>query len=67
MEYFEITCSYTLDYVSWTCPKCGTHNENNGVDLWDTECKSCGYDHKQEYNDVTSETLVVDYEFDDEE
>ncbi len=44
---YEINFSYTLDYVSWTCPKCGASVEKFGNDIYDLNCDECGYERQE--------------------
>lgn len=64
---FDVTLSYTLDYVAFTCPRCNYANELQGNDVWDAECKECGLEIPLSLcNDTTSETEVYDYDPEDE-
>ena len=40
---YDVVFSYTLDYVCWTCPRCGELVEKTGEDVYDLECEKCGY------------------------
>lgn len=39
---FDVAISATVDYIKWTCPKCG--QENEGTNSTDTCCTRCDYD-----------------------
>lgn len=60
----EINYSYTLDYVSWTCPKCNNYNEKTGEDVFDNFCSECGFTIDNEPNQTTNETETLIYEED---
>ena len=41
----EVNYSYTIDFVSWDCPKCGHHNEFNSYDGGeDGHCQNCNFE-----------------------
>ena len=60
--YAKVVGSYTLDYITWTCPKCEHVNEQCGVNLYDTTCQECGLDIQdlglQDVNNEETEIYV---------
>ena len=58
--YVEVVGSYTLDLVTWTCPKCGNTNEQQGVNLYETTCQECGFDIESlDLQDTTTEEETI--------
>lgn len=53
---YEVTYSYTLDYISWTCPMCETNIEQSGENLWDTTCPECGFEREDTNRETYDET-----------
>ena len=65
---YEIAYSYTLDLITWTCPRCGADNSKNGDNLYDLDCDNCGYVREEtvlDNQDTTDESILANY--DDEE
>ena len=69
-KLFDVNFSYTLDYITWTCPQCGHFVEKCGLELDDLECEMCGYIRPEcslDGQDTTSETETLGYEEPEEE
>lgn len=41
----QVWWGYTIDYVSWDCPKCGNHNEydSNSIREDIAQCMNCNF------------------------
>lgn len=60
---YEVCYSYTLDFISWDCPKCGAHVEKCGEELYDTDCPECGFNREEDYIlDTYDESQTYYYE-----
>lgn len=70
-KQYDISFSYTLDFISWTCPNCGEYVEKCGMELYDTDCPNCGQCRNEEndpsdtYNELISVTDDIDIEEED--
>ena len=63
-KYYDVNFSYTLDYVSWTCPKCGAFVEKQGADVYDLDCNECGFEREEcllDNDNTTGETETLTY------
>ena len=69
-KLYDVNFSYTLDYVSWTCPKCGNFVEKSGADIFDLDCDECGFEREEcslDNDNVTSESETLSYSEEEEE
>ena len=69
-KLYNVTFSYTLDYISWTCPKCGAFVSKQGDNLYDLECDECGYTRDEcslDSQDTTDDSEMLTYLEDEEE
>lgn len=62
-KQYEVTFSYTVDYVAWTCPQCDHYNESETSFDECIECKECGFTrdistYEMGYTDAEVETFT---------
>ena len=63
-KQYTVNFSYTLDFVTWTCPKCGASVEKFGNDIYDLNCDECGYERQEcqlDSQDTTSDSETLTY------